>query len=77
MEPIHSYQPSDYAKDAVTMLALALDSWLKGDNSSNDLQQYIASTEFTGETVRLDETLIIVCLSLILNNDTFHCAGQG
>ena len=54
MEPIDLYEPSDYAKDAVTMLALALDSQLKTDNSSSDLYKHIASTEFMGETVRLD-----------------------
>ena len=64
MESIHIYQPGDYAKDAVTMLALALDLQLKNDNSSNDLHEHIASTEFMGETVRLDETLSIECVSL-------------
>ena len=58
-EPIHPYQPGDYAKDAVTMLALALDSQLETDNgtSSSELDDHIAATEFVGETVRLDETL--------------------
>ena len=40
------------------MLALALDSQLEADNttSSSELGDYIASTEFVGETVRLSET---------------------
>ena len=74
MELIHPYQPSDYAKDAVTMLALALDSQLEIENStsSNDLDEHIVSTEFVGETVRLDEILIIVCTSLyIMKIDAF------
>ena len=74
MELIHPYQPSDYAQDAVTMLALALDSQLEIENStsSNDLDEHIASTEFVGETVRLDEILIIVCTSLyIMKIDEF------
>ena len=74
MELIQPYQPSDYAKDAVTMLALALDSQLEIDNStsSNELDQHIASTEFLGETVRLHEILIIVHTSLyIMKIDAF------
>ena len=53
MEPIQQYQPSDYAKDAVTMLALALDTQLNTDNSSNDLHDHIGSTQFIGKTVRM------------------------
>ena len=51
MKPIKLYQPGDYAKDAVTMLALALNSQLKTANSSNDLDEHIESTEFIGDTI--------------------------
>ena len=74
MEPIQQYQPSDYAKDAVTMLALALDSQLNTDNSSNDLHDHIGSTQFMGETVRLhgqniDHRKFIV--TFMFQNDSF------
>ena len=79
MEVIHPYQPSDYAKDAVTMLALALDSQLEIENStsSNDLDEYIASTEFVGETVRPDEILTVVQTGQYFMMNLSYCAGQG
>ena len=55
------------------MLALALDSQLETDNgtSSSELDDHIAATEFVGETVRLDETLIYSMYKFILHNELY------
>ena len=55
------------------MLALALDSQLEVENSTDrsDLDEHIASTKFVGVTVRLDERVIIACSSFCFI--TMHC----